>query len=185
MITWPRLFLSYVFASLFCLGVYLYNPIQTPKIPVRPVDVKAELQRELQQKEVHKATIEAASIYRRYGCSVELAGPTAEKSVKYQVHPKIATAVVITESSCNERAFNRKSGASGLMQIMPHMHHISRKEVFDREKNLDKGMEILSGLVHTYGNEEGVARYFGITPGSNAAWDYEFRVMQIAGYRGR
>jgi soluble lytic murein transglycosylase-like protein len=186
MTSYPRLLLSYVLAGLFCLGVWYLNPVpQTPPVPVHAistVDIKTGLGLELKQKEIERVAIQSARLYKFYGCSSELAYPTAQYAVMYNAPVKLATAMVIVESSCNPYAIS-KAGAVGLTQVMPKLYHVSRKSYFDRDANLKIGIRILAELIHRYGVEEGTAYYFGVTPGSDAGWDYAYRVMRVAGYK--
>ncbi len=183
MISYPRFLLSCVLIGLSCLGVWYFTPVpQTPIIftyPTSPSSIIQELESELKQKKIDKATIQSAKLYRLYGCSTTLAYPTAVEAIAFDVPVLIATAIVIVESTCNPRAIS-KAGATGLMQIMPQMHHITRKALFDQQTNLRIGIRYLSELIHMYGLETGIAYYFGVTPGSQAAWEYSQRVMNIA-----
>ena len=185
MTTYPRIFLAYVLASIFCLGCWYYNPVPIPQVPVHAItsaDVIAEVQRELKQKEIDKAAVVSARLYRAYGCPVALAQPTAVNSVTYHVPVRLSTAVVIVESTCRPRAIS-KAGAVGYWQVMPKLHHTTRKALYDRDTNFEIGTRYLSFLIHRDGMETGVAEYFGVTPGSDAAWDYAFHVFEVAGYR--
>jgi hypothetical protein len=51
----------------------------------------------------------------------------------------------------------------------------------DPTTNLREGTRILARLVHAYGVEEGLARYYGLIEGPDP-WDYSYRVMEVAGY---
>src|SRR5271157_2960095 len=186
MLSWPRLVLAYILAGLFCLGVWYYQPVPIPRVRVHApteADIKAEWALELQQKEIDKAIPVSAHLSREYGCPVELSAPTAVFATSNHLPVRVVTAVVIVESSCRPRVINPRSGATGLMQVMPKMHRASRKDLLDRETNLRVGTHLLAQLIHQYGLEEGVASYFGITPGSDAAYDYAYHVLEVAGYK--
>src|SRR5208283_1361572 len=184
MVTWPRLFLAYLLASLFCLGVWYYIPVPIPYVPVRlltEASVQAEWKFEQKQKAIDRAARISARLYRSYGCPVSLAWPTAVNAMENRLSVRLVTAVVIVESTCRPYAVSEK-GATGLMQIMPKMHHVSKSALMNQDYNLKVGTQFLAYLIRMYGIEEGLANYFGISPGSNAAWDYSFRVMEVAGY---
>lgn len=184
MITWPRLVLAYILASLFCLGVWYILPVPIPLVPVHAItsaDIQADVQRELKQKEIDKAAAISARLYGLYGCPVGLAQTTARHAVAKGLPVRLVTAVVIVESTCRQRAIS-KAGATGYMQVMPKLHHVSRKALMDKETNFDVGTTILAKLIHLYGIEQGLASYFGITPGSDAGWDYAYHVREVAGY---
>lgn len=72
------------------------------------------------------------------------------------VDPYIALAVLETESNYNPNAKN-KSGATGLMQILPQ-YHLRRagkyglNDVWDPYTNIICGMDFLNDLIHSYGN---------------------------------
>lgn len=186
MITWPRLLLSYVLASLFCLGVWYYQPVPIPRVVVTPYTaqyLEAQFRAAQQQKVIDRAVKVSAHIYRRYNCTDVWAKPTVLYALQHGVPVRIATAVVIVESSCNPNAYNRYSGATGLTQVMPKIHHVSRQALLDPNRNLDVGTRYLGYLIRVYGIEDGVANYFGVTEGSDKAYDYADHVLLVAGYR--
>jgi Transglycosylase SLT domain len=165
---------------------WLHQPVEIPKIEAHPYTeqyLRSEFEWEQKQKEIAHQVEISAHIYRNYNCSAILAGPTAQYASLHHLPVSLVTAVVIIESSCHSDATNRKSGATGLMQVMPGMHGASRKALLNRETNIAVGTKLLGTLVHDHGMEEGVASYFGITPGSDAAWDYADRVFKVAKFR--
>lgn len=173
-------------ASSFCLGQWYYQPIPIPHVPVHAIskaEIHAELQRERKQKEIERAEVLAAHVFRSHGCSSSLAHITAVNAVANGISARLSAAVIIVESSCQQYAVNKQSGATGLMQVMPKVHHLPRSKLFDRDFNIWFGTRYLAGLVHQFGPEAGLANYYGVTPGSSAAWNYADHVLIVAGYR--
>src|SRR5271170_2754904 len=107
-----RAFSAYVLASLFCLGIFLYAPVEIPKIHVQPYSAEylsAELIAEQRQQEINRAIEVSAHIYRNHNCSNVLAAPTVKYATLHNLPVQLVTAVVIVESSCHDNATNRKS----------------------------------------------------------------------------
>jgi hypothetical protein len=178
---------AYVLASLFCLGIYLYHPTEIPSVPVHastPVEIETGIQRELKQMEIDKAIAASAKLYRAYGCPISLAQPTAVSAIDYHIPVRLNTAVVIVESTCRQRAIS-DAGAIGYMQIIPQLHHTTRKALFDRDTNLRIGTRYLASLVHQYGLRDGLHHYLGmgVDDGETDGDSYASRVLTIAGYR--
>ena len=177
-----------VLSLLLLTGQWYCQPIPFPAVPVHAIskaDIHAELRREQKQKEIERAEVLAAHTFRSHGCSSSLAHITAVNAVNNGISARLSAAVIIVESSCQQYAVNKKSGAVGYMQVMPKVHHLSRSKLFEREFNIWFGTRYLAGLVHQFGLEAGVANYYGITPGSSTAWDYADHVLQVAGYRSQ
>ena len=101
-----------------------------------------------------------------------------EAARRHSLNPQLVAAVVRAESAFNPRAVSRK-GACGLMQIMPatgKRFGLSRRELFEPEKNVDAGARYLAWLagrfqddlplvLAAYNAGEGtVDRYRGVPP---------------------
>ena len=101
-----------------------------------------------------------------------------EAARRHALNPQVVAAVVRAESAFNPRAVSRK-GACGLMQIMPatgQRFGLSRRELFEPQKNIDAGVRYLALLAERFQDElplvlaaynagEGsVDRYRGVPP---------------------
>ena len=122
----------------------------------------------------------AKAIYDRYGCDESLAAPTAAFALRANVPAAVVAADVVVESSCNKNAVS-SAGAVGLMQIMPKIHHLDRRSLFDRETNLRAGTKILSEYARAHGGlREGLRYYYGVIEGSTESDEYADRVLAVA-----
>jgi soluble lytic murein transglycosylase-like protein len=167
--------------ALICAGVD-WQPTPPPIQPrsYTEADIKKVFAAEVKEKEIQRATKQSARLYRAYGCPVIYARLTAENAMADGLPVRLVTAVNIVESTCRPHIISNK-GAVGLMQVMPKLHHLSRQALMDPNTNLREGTRILARLVHTYGMEEGLARYYGLIEGPDP-WDYSYHVMEVAGY---
>jgi soluble lytic murein transglycosylase-like protein len=97
-----------------------------------------------------------------------------EIAAKIGLDPRLAHAVVVTESNYEPRAVSPR-GAIGLMQIMPALvREYGVADPFDPRHNLEAGLRHLSGLLRRFdirhalaaynAGEGAVARYGGIPP---------------------
>ena len=168
------------------IGSYLFQPVSIPKIDVRPMtpqQIEDGLKAEQRQKVFNRAVRVSTRLYQQYRCSGDLADITAEVAMQYNLPVLLATAVVIQESGCHATA-KSKAGAIGYWQIMPEMHGVSRTALYDRDTNFHTGAKLLAYLIHRFRSiDEGLANYFGVTPGSDKAYDYAYRVQEIAGIK--
>tara|TARA_B100000686_G_scaffold303979_1_gene341241 strand:- start:1249 stop:1920 length:672 start_codon:yes stop_codon:yes gene_type:complete len=92
---------------------------------------------------------------------IEVSGQILEVSRKYGYDPLFLTALIVTESSFNNKARSRK-GAIGLMQIVPRTGYAIAKEtnlewrgkktLFDPESNIVLGTYYLDKLVQRFGD---------------------------------
>ncbi len=82
---------------------------------------------------------------------------------KHKIQPSVVLAMIHTESSFNPRAFNRSSGACGLMQIVPRFAGLAMnqeiygkdsrptsEELFDARRNLEMGIGYLKHIRRYY-----------------------------------
>lgn len=125
---------------------------------------------------LHEAKVAAArrsveSVLRTYGCSDRVLDSVSRAAVDYRVSPRLVAATVAVESGCRENVVS-PAGAIGLMQVEPQIWHVSKERLRDPEINIRTGTRILSGHIRAYGQKEGLRRYFGITPGSDASYIY-------------
>jgi soluble lytic murein transglycosylase-like protein len=101
--------------------------------------------------------------------------PIMDYSAYYGVDPKLIAAVMLQESGGNPDAYS-KSGAVGLMQVMPKdglaadfmcangpcfSERPSMEELFDANFNIDFGVMMLSGLISKFGDVREALRSYG------------------------
>lgn len=101
--------------------------------------------------------------------------PIEQYALYYGLDPKLIAAVMFQESGGNPEAYS-KSGAVGLMQVMPRdglaadftcvngpcfSSRPSMQELFDPDFNIDYGVMMLSGLISKYGNVRDGLRAYG------------------------
>lgn len=94
---------------------------------------------------------------------------------QHGLDPKLIAAVMLQESGGNPQAYS-KSGAVGLMQVMPRdgiaasfmcpngpcfANRPSMEELFDPEFNISYGVNMLSGLINKYGNPRDALKAYG------------------------
>jgi soluble lytic murein transglycosylase-like protein len=94
---------------------------------------------------------------------------------KYGVEPNLVAAVMMQESRGNKDAYS-KSGAVGLMQVMPRdglaagftcingpcfASRPSMNELYDPEFNVDYGVRMLSGLINKHGDVREALKAYG------------------------
>ena len=179
---------------LFCLllgGTAGVFELWTPSLPVQtaraftPDDFDSFRAQERRRMQEMREISRAKAIYVRYGCDEGLAAPTAAFAIRANVPAAVVAADVVVESSCNKNAVS-SAGAVGLMQIMPKIHHLDRRSLFDRETNLRAGTKILSDYAHTLGGlREGLRHYYGVIEGSTESDEYADHVLAVAYRRSR
>lgn len=101
--------------------------------------------------------------------------PIMQYSTYYGLDPKLIAAVMLQESGGNPDAYS-KSGAVGLMQVMPKdglaadfmcangpcfSARPSMEELFDADFNIDFGVMMLSGLISKFGDVREALRAYG------------------------
>ena len=70
---------------------------------------------------------------------------------RFGVNPKLIAAVAATESSWDPLATNKKSGAQGLMQLMPKTaKQLGVNDSYDSEQNIMGGTQYLAQLLEMY-----------------------------------
>jgi murein DD-endopeptidase MepM/ murein hydrolase activator NlpD len=102
-----------------------------------------------------------------------------EAAARYGVPANLIKAVMRLESNGNATAISPQ-GATGLMQVMPGMHGLSRQQLLDPRTNVLKGAEILKANYDQYGSwETAVGAYlgFGTDALGTTTSAYQQRVM--------
>lgn len=94
---------------------------------------------------------------------------------QYQLDPNLIAAVMLQESGGNPNAYSR-SGAVGLMQVMPRdgkaaefmcingpcfANRPSMQELFDPQFNIDYGVRLLAGLIQRKGDVREALKSYG------------------------
>lgn len=82
-------------------------------------------------------------------------------AARYGIDPALALAVANRESGLNPNAYNARSGASGVMQLMPATAAaLGVTNIFDAAQNVDAGVRYLAQLLSKFGDlAEAVAAY--------------------------
>lgn len=96
----------------------------------------------------------------------QIVDAAVEAGRQNDIDPLLLLSIAAAESNFDPNAKNRRSGASGLMQVMPKIHarRFSRKEggVFDIDANLQVGAELLRELIDKTGSlQRGLKHYVG------------------------
>lgn len=111
-------------------------------------------------------------------------------ALKYGVNPKLVKAIAITESNLNQDAISR-TGAIGVMQLMPETAASLGVDPYDREQNIEGGTRYIRQMLDKFGGNvvkaiaaynagpEAVKKYGGIPPYSETQ-NYVGRVLNIA-----
>ena len=142
--------------------------------------VSASSQAASTEKSINTAPI-AAETFR---CTLPHAYPTAiqnwcqliqESSATYSLDPKLVAAVMLQESGGDANAYS-KSGAVGLMQVMPRdglaaefmcingpcfANRPSMDELFEPNFNVDYGSRMLTNLIAQHGNWRDALKAYG------------------------
>jgi soluble lytic murein transglycosylase-like protein len=126
----------------------------------------------------------AEGIFSRHKCPY--AQLTAEQAIKNGINVRLVADVIIMESGCKPHIFS-PAGATGLMQIMPAIHHISVKALLDPAINIKVGTQYLALLVHKFGEREGLHHYLGMgsDDGNMTGDEYASRVISMSARRRR
>lgn len=118
----------------------------------------------------HTGVFEVAKVFGRSpGCDSaddDLITETNDAAVKAGIDPRIAAAVIATESGCNQYAISNR-GAIGLMQVnvsiwKGQFDFAGNVNLLNRRDNIQTGTKILARLVYVYGINEGIRRYNGL-----------------------
>jgi hypothetical protein len=98
----------------------------------------------------------------------------ASMAEQYGIPVELAMRWVQKESGFDESAVNKRTGASGLTQVMPAtatdpgygVTPLSAELLMDPEANLDFGFQYLSAMKDKFGNWEDALRAYNAGPGS-------------------
>lgn len=148
-----------------------------------PESLTAQFQSEQKQAAYDEAEEVAARVFKKHGCSDEFAEFAGHNAVDFHVPARIVSALIIVESSCRPHVVSSE-GAVGLMQVVPHVWHVSAEELKNPEVNIRKGTQILSAYVRAHGLREGLHHYNGMGVGCDSCdGQYGSKVLLVAGYR--
>jgi hypothetical protein len=133
--------------------------------------------------------LEVAKVFgRSKGCenaSPELILAVSEQAVNNSIDPRIAAATVAIESACNQFAVSSR-GALGFTQVVPKIwcgkyDCTIQYNYLNLRDNIQVGISILAGLIHTYGEKEGVRRYQGLGVGCDTCdGAYTEKIISLA-----
>jgi soluble lytic murein transglycosylase-like protein len=187
----PAVFLAS--AAIICLTRALYSPDQTVLANSDLSDTGQEptLQIEAIETQAVPADGSTCSIPASYPDSIRQSRqPIEQYAAYYGLDPKLIAAVMLQESGGDPYAYS-KSGAVGLMQVMPRdgiaadfmcingpcfTSRPTMEELFDPHFNIAYGTGLLSGLISKYGDErEGLKAYGPMDRG----YEYADRVLSI------
>ena len=160
-----------------------YGPTKTP----RPISVQAPTERSIQeginleqkQRNYNRAIRIARQTYRRNGCNGDFASATGRIAIDFGISPRVLSALVFVESSCNPNAVSGRRSV-GLTQVNPIVWRYTQAELRDPERNLRIGATILSAYVHKFGLVEGLHHYNGLGNPTNS---YADKVLRAAGLK--
>lgn len=163
---------------------FIVPPPEAVKVVLpTPASIQAQVDTEFKQAAYDEAENVAAKVFRANGCSDEYAEYAGRNAVDFHIPAKIVSALIVVESTCRPRVVSSE-GAVGLMQVVPHVWHVSAEEMKIPENNIRKGTEILSSYVKAHGLREGLHHYNGMGEGCDACdGQYPSKVLLVAGYR--
>lgn len=96
---------------------------------------------------------------------------------QYRIDPQLILRIIYVESRFNRKALS-KSGAIGLMQVMPKWHpEFANYKLYSIPDNIHAGVQVLSTYRDLYGYDKMVKRYSGK---NGYAVTYARRVNQVA-----
>jgi len=155
--------------------------------PPRPISIRMPTEQSIQEgikleqkyNDYNRAIRIARQTYRRNGCNGDFADATGRISIDLGVSPRVLSALVFVESSCNPNAISGRKSV-GLTQVNPLVWGYSRAELRDPERNLRIGATILSAYVRKFGLVEGLHHYNGLGNVSNS---YAEKVLTAAGLK--
>lgn len=180
----PGILLSSVF--IFMLSQWLFSPDLVLGAPARSTTAITE------QNDTQPSEIE--------GCTLPVSFPAnilqwcdwiEQYSQEYGVQANLVAAVMLQESGGDPKAYSR-SGAVGLMQIMPSdgiaanfqcvngpcfASRPGMTELFDPQFNIEYGVRMLSGLISRKGDLREALRAYGPY---NVEYTYADKVLAIA-----
>lgn len=139
------------------ISLLMAGSLTPPPVPVTPMG-PAEMER-VQKMEFAEAS--ARRVYMR-GCGTDAyTRLTAKYALRNGIPANVFAALVVVESTCRPRAVSPEH-AIGLAQIIPSHHGwVSRKVLYDPERNLEIGSGILGENIARWGLRKGLENYNG------------------------
>ena len=112
---------------------------------------------------------------------VERAGAAAKRAEKRRrVDPLLVAAMIRAESRCDPDAVNPRTGAAGLLQVLP-VHWRGRWDPFDVDANVAEGVRLFARYARRCGNVAGaLSLYGGLGSCAPSAWS-----AKVLGLRAR
>lgn len=133
----------------------------------------------------------ACSLPTRYPASIrQWCGLIEQEAQKNSVDKRLIAAVMLQESGGNAKAYS-KSGAVGLMQVMPRdgiaasfkcangpcfAARPSMAQLYDPAFNVNYGVKMLAGLIKKYGNSRDALKAYGP---ADSGYSYADKVLAI------
>lgn len=131
------------------------------------------------------------SLPSRYPASIrQWCGLIEQEAKKNSVDPRLIAAVMLQESGGNAKAYS-KSGAVGLMQVMPRdgiaasfkcangpcfAARPSMAQLYDPDFNVNFGVKMLAGLIKKFGNARDALKAYGP---ADSGYSYADKVLAI------
>ena len=162
--------LAMMFVTMSMLVGFTLNEPSPRPISIRmPTEQSIQEGIKLEQKhnDYNRAIRIARQTYRRNGCNGDFADATGRVAVDLRISPRVLSALVFVESSCNPNAISGQKSV-GLTQVNPLVWNYTRAELRDPERNLRIGATILSAYVHKFGLVEGLHHYNGLGNPTNS-----------------
>ena len=175
--------LAMMFVTMSMLIGFAYDgPSPRPILVQMPTEYSIQEGIKFEQKhnDYNRAIRIARQTYRRNGCNGDFADATGRISVDLGVSPRVLSALVFVESSCNPNAVSGRKSV-GLTQVNPLVWNYTRAELREPERNLRIGATILSAYVRKFGLVGGLHHYNGL---GNPTNDYADKVLTAAGLKG-
>ncbi len=153
------------------------GPVEVQPVVVQPVEAQPEVEEaQPQPAEEAPAAQPQCSLSPGYPASIQQwCGLIEQYAGEHGVEPGLIAAVMLQESGGNPGAYS-KSGAVGLMQVMPRdglaasfmcvngpcfASRPSMDELFDPEFNVAYGVRMLAGLIQRHGSVREALRAYG------------------------
>jgi len=172
------IFPGFIFASMAV--IFMTRLLYTPSVVVmaqssEETPPEAEVIGEVTAAEIEEEASECAIPSSYPDNILQWCHPIMQYSAYYGLDPKLIAAVMLQESGGNPDAYS-KSGAVGLMQVMPKdgmaaefmcangpcfSARPSMEELFDANFNIDFGVMMLSGLISKFGDVREALRAYG------------------------
>lgn len=191
----PGLCLGITFLMIFVSLVTVNESAQASAIPVTgsspasPTTSPAQTQPSSESSK--PASASDCSLPARYPTSIhQWCALIEQEAQKNGVDPRLVAAVMLQESGGNARAYS-KSGAVGLMQVMPRdgiaanfkcvngpcfASRPSMAQLYDPEFNVSYGVKMLAGLIKKYGNPRDALKAYGP---ADSGYTYADKVLAI------